>query len=60
MNAMREVVRFADDNGIVKYVTVTTTAIERLLRHAGIEMTRFGPPIRVGIEDAVARYRSRY
>ncbi|WP_332853572.1 acyl-homoserine-lactone synthase [Duganella sp. S19_KUP01_CR8] len=54
MNAMREVVRFADDNGIVKYVTVTTTAIERLLRHAGIEMTRFGPPIRVGIEDAVA------
>lgn len=54
MNAMREVVRFADENGIRQYVTVTTTAIERLLRHAGIEMSRFGPPVRIGIEEAVA------
>lgn len=54
MNAMREVVRFADENGIAKYVTVTTTAIERLLRHAGIEMSRFGPPVQIGVEHAVA------
>ncbi|GLR11465.1 acyl-homoserine-lactone synthase [Chitinimonas prasina] len=54
LDAMREIVRFADENGIRRYVTVTTTAIERMLRRAGIEISRFGPPIRIGVENAVA------
>lgn len=54
LNAMREIVRFGDERGITNYVTVTTTAIERLLRRAGIEITRYGAPIRIGVENAVA------
>ncbi|QDQ25804.1 GNAT family N-acetyltransferase [Chitinimonas arctica] len=54
LDAMREIVRFADEGGIKRYVTVTTTAIERMLRRAGIEISRFGPPIRIGVENAVA------
>lgn len=52
--AMRGIVHFADENGISKYVTVTTTAVERLLRHTGIETTRMGPPLQIGVEKAVA------
>lgn len=37
MDAMRGIVNFADEHGIEKYVTVTTTAVERLLRHAGVD-----------------------
>lgn len=54
LDAMREIVAFGDKMGIRHYVTVTTTAIERLLRRTGIEITRFGPPIRIGVENAVA------
>lgn len=54
LDAMREIVRFGDERGITNYVTVTTTAIERLLRRAGITITRFGAPIRIGVEKAVA------
>ncbi len=42
--------------GIDQYVTVTTTAIERLLRRAGVVMRRFGPPLQIGVETAVALY----
>jgi acyl homoserine lactone synthase len=52
--AMRGIVEFADKQGIDKYVTVTTTAIERLLRHTGVETSRMGPPLQVGVERAVA------
>ncbi|TFW31229.1 acyl-homoserine-lactone synthase [Duganella callida] len=52
--AMRGIVNFADEQGISKYVTVTTTAVERLLRHAGVETTRMGPPLQIGVEKAVA------
>jgi acyl homoserine lactone synthase len=54
MVAMRGIVNFADENDIEKYVTVTTTAVERLLRHAGVDITRMGPPLRIGVEKAVA------
>jgi acyl homoserine lactone synthase len=54
IDAMREVVKFADRMAITRYVTVTTTAIERMLRTAGVETRRFGPPMRVGVENAVA------
>jgi len=54
LDAMREIVSFGDRMGIERYVTVTTTAVERLLRRANIAITRFGPPIRIGVENAVA------
>jgi acyl homoserine lactone synthase len=54
LEAMRAVVEFADRHGIRSYVTVTTTAVERLLARAGIEMRRFGPPVRIGAVNAVA------
>ena len=54
LEAMREIVIFGDQMGIRHYVTVTTTAIERLLRKTGITITRFGPPVRIGVENAVA------
>jgi acyl homoserine lactone synthase len=54
LDAMREIVLFGDRMGIRQYVTVTTTAIERLLRKTGIAITRYGPPIRIGVENAVA------
>jgi acyl homoserine lactone synthase len=54
LDAMREIVRFGDAMGITNYVTVTTTSIERLLRRTGIKITRYGPPIRIGVENAVA------
>lgn len=54
MEAMRGIVNFADEHSIQKYVTVTTPAIERLLRHAGVEILRMGPILRIGVERAVA------
>lgn len=54
LDAMREIVAFGDHMGISHYVTVTTTPMERLLRKTGIAITRYGPPIRIGVENAVA------
>jgi acyl homoserine lactone synthase len=54
MHAIHELVTFADRMGITRYVTVTTTAIERMLKRAGIEVTRLGPPVRIGVERAIA------
>ena len=42
--------------GIAQYLTVTTTAIERLLKRAGVITMRFGPPLRIGMENTVALY----
>lgn len=39
---MRSAVEFADKRGIRHYVTVTSVALERLLKRAGIPMRRFG------------------
>jgi acyl homoserine lactone synthase len=39
---MRRVFDFAVNSGIDRYVTVTSVAIERLFRHAGVPMRRFG------------------
>ena len=35
---------------------MTTTAIERMLRKAGVVTSRFGPPMVIGVENAVAIY----
>lgn len=45
---MAESTRFAQANGIARYVTVTTAAIERLLKKQGVNVHRAGPPIRIG------------
>jgi acyl homoserine lactone synthase len=54
LEAMREIVTFGHKMGIKHYVTVTATPIERLLRKTGIALHRFGLPIRIGVENAVA------
>lgn len=54
LEALREIVRFGDKMGIEHYLTVTTASIERMMRRAGFALTRFGPPIRIGVENAVA------
>jgi acyl homoserine lactone synthase len=54
LDALREIVSFGDRMGIEAYVTVTTTSIERMMRRANFAVTRFGPPIRIGVENAVA------
>lgn len=45
---MAESTRFAQANGIARYVTVTTAAIERMLKKQGVDVHRLGPPIRIG------------
>jgi acyl homoserine lactone synthase len=45
---MAESARFALANGISRYVTVTTAAIERLLRKQGLSMHRLCAPLRIG------------
>ncbi|CAM2143948.1 MULTISPECIES: acyl-homoserine-lactone synthase [Paraburkholderia] len=54
MHAIQSAIQFADRMGISRYVTVTTTPIERMLRRTGMEITRLGAPMRIGVENAVA------
>ena len=54
LDAAREIVKFGDKMGIERYVMVTTFAIERMMRRAGFAVTRFGPPMRIGVENTVA------
>ena len=54
LEAARELVTFGDKMGIEHYVMVTTSSIERMMRRAGLTVTRFGPPLRIGVENAVA------
>lgn len=51
---MRASVHFARESGIARYVTVTTTAIERMLKRQGLNIRRMGPPIRIGDVMTVA------
>ena len=54
MGSFGEILSFGHRTGIAHYVTVTTTAIERLLRRSGVVSRRFGPPLTIGVELAVA------
>ena len=54
VEALKEIVTFGVMMGIERYVTVTTPSIERMMRRAGLAITRYGPPMRIGIENAVA------
>jgi acyl homoserine lactone synthase len=54
IQAIQEVMKFAKRMGITHYTTVTTTSIERLLRRSGIDISRLGAPVQIGVERAVA------
>lgn len=56
MESFTEMVLYGRSHGIDRYVTVTTTSLERLVRRAGVAVTRLGPPVQIGIEKAVALY----
>lgn len=56
MESIAEIISHGYHAGIDQYVTVTTTAIERLLRRAGVVTSRFGAPLQIGVERAVALY----
>ena len=56
MESIAAIIRYGHEQGIERYVTVTTVAIERLLRRAGVVTERLGPPLVIGIENAVALY----
>lgn len=45
---MAESVRYAREHNIVRYVTVTSAPVERLLKRQGVNICRLGPPIRIG------------
>ena len=51
---MREAAQFAKASGIARYVTVTTAAIERMMKGLGLHIHRLGPPIRIGSVLTVA------
>ena len=54
LESIAAVIRHGYQNDIDAYVTVTTTAIERLLRRAGVVIERLGPAQQIGVETAVA------
>jgi len=54
IHMLQTVVRFALENGIRRYLTVTTVAVERLMRKLGLAVHRFGPPLGSGQTNAVA------
>ncbi len=54
LDVLRELVLFGDKMGIEEYVLVTTSSIERMMRRSGLEVSRFGPAMRIGVENAVA------
>lgn len=56
MQSIDEIIIYGYRMRIEQYVTVTTTAIERMLRRAGVVIQRFGPPIQIGVENTVALY----
>ena len=56
MESIGEIIAHGYRAGIDQYVTVTTVAIERLLRRAGVVTRRFGPALQIGVEKAVALY----
>jgi acyl homoserine lactone synthase len=50
---MERLLSFALENDVRSLITVTTVAVERLLKALGIPMRRYGIPVQVGIERTV-------
>lgn len=49
-----QVIHYAKERGVTDFVTVTTVGVERLLSKQGLDLKRFGPASKIGIETAVA------
>lgn len=45
---IKAAVQFAEENRIERYVAITTLAVDRMFRRAGIHMTRLGEPMEIG------------
>ncbi|MEJ7806952.1 MAG: acyl-homoserine-lactone synthase [Telluria sp.] len=56
LESIGQIISHGYHSGIDQYVTVTTVAIERLLQRAGVITRRFGSPLQIGVEKAVALY----
>jgi len=54
MALMAELASFALENGINRYIAVTTPTIERMLKHQGLHVHRIGPPVLYGVSVALA------
>jgi len=56
LRMMQSAIDFADQNGVSRYVVVTSVALERLLRRIGLSMRRFGrgEAMRIGSVLSVA------
>jgi len=54
LSLMVEAARFAQANGIARYVTVTTAAIERMMKGLGLHIHRLGAPLKIGSVLTVA------
>ena len=56
LESIGQIIAYGHKMNITQYVTVTTTAIERLLKRAGVITMRFGPSLRIGMENTVALF----
>lgn len=54
LRMIQTAVRFARHNGIRRYVSVTSVAIERMFRKLGVSVIRLGEPIKIGRVSTVA------
>ncbi len=54
LEVIRKVFEFGVSQGVSEFVTVTVPGVERMLRRQGLVIRRYGPPIQVGVERAVA------
>jgi acyl homoserine lactone synthase len=54
LSLMVAAARFAQANGIARYVTVTTAAIERMMKGLGLHIHRLGAPRKIGSVLTVA------
>ncbi|WP_263263189.1 acyl-homoserine-lactone synthase [Pseudomonas sp. RIT-PI-S] len=54
LTAIRAVVQFGVNRGLVNFVTVTTVGVEKLLIRLGLDVRRLGPARVIGVERAVA------
>jgi len=52
--AIHAIVDFAMSQHIEQFVTVTTVGVEKMLIRLGLDVSRFGPALQIGVERAVA------
>lgn len=52
--AIHAIVSYAIGCGVKQFVTVTTVGVEKMLIRLGLDISRFGPALQIGVERAVA------